>query len=240
MQKIKIAVMAAKWYTSVEVIMIAVIGDIVDSRRLQNREETQNRLMMVLKKVNNTYSSNLVSAFIVTLGDEFQGVVNSDALHILDEISMSMHPTKLRFGLGIGTILTQIDRGASIGADGPAYWSAREAIKFAHKDNDYGYSNIHLLISENESSEHVQLINEILKLTAIMANNWNPTQIEVMKALLDEGIWSQDFDQKSIAKKIGRSDSSLTRRLATSGIKRYLQSRGKVQEVIERINSVYE
>lgn len=44
-----------------------------------------------------------------------------------------MQPYQVRFGIGVGKILTDINPELSIGADGPAYWHARKAINYIHQ-----------------------------------------------------------------------------------------------------------
>ena len=53
----------------------AVIGDIKDSRHLNNRKEVQDRLQWVMDRLNRKYEEDIVSKFLITLGDEFQGLL---------------------------------------------------------------------------------------------------------------------------------------------------------------------
>lgn len=49
---------------------------------------------------------------------------------VICEIVDNIHPIQLRFGLGFGPLNTSIKENA-LGMDGPAFYSAREAIKTA-------------------------------------------------------------------------------------------------------------
>ena len=219
--------------------MIAIIADIVHSKRLPQRDEIQARLAVRLERVNQAYQASLASKFTLTLGDEFQALFQtpSGMLQALDEITFAMYPVRLRFGIGLGEITTMIDPERSIGADGPAYWNAREAIPFVHRNDDYGRSNIHV-VSANQD-ETLPLVNELLKSTAMVAASWRLTQVEVIRGLLDENIWTPKFDQSRLARKLKISDSTLTRRMATSGIKLYLRGRGEAESALERIHNHY-
>lgn len=217
--------------------MIAVIGDIIKSKSIVNRGEVQEQLKSVLDKVNRDYADALASKFTLTLGDEFQGVFRSgnNVLRLLDEIIFNLKPVELRFGIGIGSLKTALDPNASIGADGPAYWNARKAIEIAHKNNDYGRANIELC-AEGEQ-ELVELVNQILKLTAFQASGWRESQIEVYRLILQEGIDSPaQINHQGLAKLLDIQPSSLTRRLESSGIKRYMSSRQMAAIAMERIN----
>lgn len=220
--------------------MIAVIGDIIKSKSILDRHKTQQDLQRVLLQINQRHQAMLASRFTITLGDEFQGLFKdgNGLLHILDEISFSLRPIGLRFGIGVGTLTTEVDPTTSIGADGPAYWKAREAIEFIHKNNDYGRANIHLSVQEQDDT--VNLINQILKLTALQVSGWRDSQIEVYKIILEEDLMEpEEINHQRIADKLDILTSSLTRRFESSGIKRYMSACREVELALERINNLY-
>ena len=221
--------------------MIAVIGDMIKSRSISDRYRAQQVLQEELHRINLRYQASLASKFTVTLGDEFQGLIKNShgLLRLLDEISFALLPIRFRFGIGIGTLNTEIDPTTSLGADGPAYWKAREAIDFVHKYNDYGRANVHLMAANHHES--IGLINEILKLTAFQMSGWRDSQLEVYRRILSEGILDPDsIKHREMAEQIGISPSALTRRFESSGIKRYMLSRVEAEAAIERINELYE
>ena len=110
---------------------VAVIGDMKDSRHLENRKEVQVRLQGILDRLNEKYKDEIVSRFLITLGDEFQGLLSSGKyiLDMVNEIRMEMYPVRLRFGIGFGQITTDIRTEMALGADGPGYYRAREAVE---------------------------------------------------------------------------------------------------------------
>jgi len=220
--------------------MIAIIGDIIKSKALADRRRTQESLYGVLQQINQRYAGVLASKFTVTLGDEFQGVLTNanGLLRILDEISFPLKPVNLRFGIGVGSLSTQLDPDTSIGADGPAYWKAREAIEIAHTNNDYGRANIHLCAQDRDVL--ADLINQVLKLTALQVSGWRGTQIDLYEVILQEGILDpDDINHQRIADLLEIEASSLTRRFESSGIKRYMIARKEAELALERINQGY-
>lgn len=56
---------------------IVVIGDICGSKHLNNRKEIQDKLREILNKINNKYKLDIVAKFVITLGDEFQGLLSA-------------------------------------------------------------------------------------------------------------------------------------------------------------------
>ncbi len=122
---------------------IAIIGDIKNSKTITNRNQVQEKLNNVLKHINETYYTDIEARFIITLGDEFQGLLKNYE-HILDitqYIQQKMYPVNLRFGIGVGKIYTKIFYEAAIGADGPAYYAAREMVKQIRKQ-EKKYKNV--------------------------------------------------------------------------------------------------
>jgi len=163
---------------------IAIIGDIKDSRKIANRSEVQSRLKMVLDGINHGYDDDIASKFIITLGDEFQGLLceGSNTMKIISEIEMKMHPIRLRFGVGIGEITTEIDKEMSLGADGPGYHKAREAISYL-KENERKKSTYSADIKfETESGNDVpiRLVNTILVLMTVIKDSWSDRQWEII------------------------------------------------------------
>ena len=110
----------------------AIIGDIKRSKKIENRCEIQEKLKKILDNVNSIYNNDISAKFLITLGDEFQGLLEITApiLEIIKYIQSEIYPIKLRFGVGIGNVSTLINHEAAIGADGPAFYAAREMIEF--------------------------------------------------------------------------------------------------------------
>lgn len=111
---------------------LAIIGDIVASREVEDREQLQQRLRRTLQAVNDAFSHEIISAFVLTTGDEFQGLLcKLDGLvRILRTLRSGLHPQEVRFGLGLGALDTQLQPQA-IGMDGPCFHRARDAIERA-------------------------------------------------------------------------------------------------------------
>ena len=82
--------------------------------------------------MNSIYNNDISAKFLITLGDEFQGLLEITApiLEIIKYIQREIYLIKLRFGVGIGNVFTLINHEAAIGADGPAFYAAREMIEF--------------------------------------------------------------------------------------------------------------
>jgi hypothetical protein len=146
---------------------LVLIGDIVSSKLISQREQTQKILSSELKRLN-TENSHIISPYTITLGDEFQ-VVFSRANSVFNEaleILSALHPVKVRFSFGIGHILTQLNREQAIGMDGPAFYNARNGMdELKTSDN--------LFTVEGLETPHIRLIQESLYLVSYTCKNWN-------------------------------------------------------------------
>lgn len=111
---------------------VAIIGDIKGSRSITQRETVQNALQATLDAVDENFPEAIASRFLITLGDEFQGLLRSarQAVTIVRFIADSVPQLPLRFGMGIGALTTPL-RDYALGMDGPAFHRARDAISLA-------------------------------------------------------------------------------------------------------------
>ena len=116
---------------------VALIGDIKGSRSLTQRREIQEQLEITLKEINEDFRDDIAAKFLITLGDEFQGLLfhGHSLLKIIEKIKISLYPVTFRFGIGIGQITTDIYPEMALGADGPAFYHARSAIELL-KENE--------------------------------------------------------------------------------------------------------
>ncbi|MDP4164920.1 MAG: SatD family protein, partial [Bacillota bacterium] len=113
----------------------AVIGDIVGSRKLPNRSDVQKDFLSLIKEANHKFASAIESPFTVTIGDEFQVLLHDiqSVPAVIELITAGMEPIRLSFGIGIGTLSTEINREFAIGMDGPVFHWARKALERAKR-----------------------------------------------------------------------------------------------------------
>jgi hypothetical protein len=120
---------------------IALIADMVRSRELTRiqRPSVQKRFKEFVGYLNKTYSRTILSRFVITLGDEFQGLLSSATAipDLMWDIDHRFSDRNLRVGMGFGVLDTPIQKEA-INVDGPALHMARAAIQTAHEKRWYG------------------------------------------------------------------------------------------------------
>ncbi len=111
---------------------IAVIGDVVGSRSAGDRSDLQDRLGGGLRDVNAAFEDTIAAEFVLTVGDEFQGLLSaaSGLDLILATLRTHAFAAELRFGIGVGPLETAL-RSQAIGMDGRCFHNARQAIERA-------------------------------------------------------------------------------------------------------------
>jgi hypothetical protein len=113
-------------------VYCTVIGDIDKSREIANRGEVQRRFEETLAAVNRDFKAAIASQFLLTLGDEFQGVLSApgESLRIVRHLQSTLSPVVLSFGVGIGSLDTAL-KPVALGMDGEAFHRSREALSEA-------------------------------------------------------------------------------------------------------------
>lgn len=158
--------------------VIALIGDLVRSRRVSNRRGLQARLSRALGDVSRDNRS-LASPYTLTLGDEFQAVyrradrVVADILDLLEAI----HPVQARFALGVGRLSTPVNPEQALGMDGPAFHRARAAMEALKRERG-------LLKVDAEPVERWTPINHVLAYVGHHAATWDRNRWRILRQRL--------------------------------------------------------
>ena len=213
---------------------LALIADVIDSKMVQERFDLQKQLEKTLQTMNELFGEFLASSFTLTLGDEFQALLKVDApvFQIIDTLRSELTPTQLRFGIGLGEILTDIDPLQSIGADGPAYWNARAAINLVHQKNDYGNTQIYFSSGKEKQDFFV---NALIASGEAIRSGWRGSQEEILLDLLKRCVYSENFSQQDLAQSLAINPSALSKRLKSSSIRVYLRGRAAALASIQSL-----
>ncbi|EFV99379.1 SatD protein [Streptococcus australis] len=213
---------------------LALIADVIDSKMVQERFELQKQVEKTLQKMNELFGDYLASRFTLTLGDEFQALLEVDApvFQIIDTLRSELTPTQLRFGIGLGEIVTAIDPLQSIGADGPAYWNARAAINLVHQKNDYG--NTQIYFSSGKENQDF-FVNALIASGEAIRSSWRGSQEEILLDLLKRCVYSENFSQQDLAQSLEINPSALSKRLKSSSIRVYLRGRAAALASIQSL-----
>ena len=212
----------------------AVIGDIISSREIDDRKQLQKHLNAILDEINHSYSEDIASQFVITLGDEFQGLLKKadHLLEITDKIKFLLEPVEVRFGIGVGGMETEIIRETSVGADGPAYWCARKAINLIHDKNDYNVAKI--AIEVEEENDFIDMINESLHFCDFIEKKWQNSQKNLIKTSVVHFGHNTKIPQKELAKLLDLSVPTINVKIQSTGYYNYLRLKNSICQTLQR------
>lgn len=204
---------------------VAVIGDIVQSRALSStqRMELQLEFARALQGVNTKYAGSIASRFIITVGDEFQGLLEDASVvpDLIWEIEDAMDQVEFRFGIGYGSLTTGLKPDA-IGMDGPSFHTAREAIVLAKKEKKLGGVFVGFGASED------CILNGYARMLWYHRHEWNSTQREVARQLRSGRVPAQISDA------LGISQQAVSSRVQSAGWNVYQEAERGWREALEK------
>lgn len=215
----------------------ALIGDIVSSKSLIDRRTVQRKLETIIKTINETYSTYIEKKIGVTLGDEFQGLFNhiNPLFEIIHKIEFELYPTKLRFGIGIGSISFDFGEPDSpFQSDGEVWWNARtaiETVKKMHSTNKLmDYSNIYVCSLHDVIDESV---NASLDLCYSIKKDWTDKQRNVIHHSIQNYGLSERFVIKEVADEFTQSVSTIFNKYKSSRYLNYVHVLVRINELLK-------
>lgn len=192
-----------------------LIGDLVGSKKLsaEKRREAQEMLRAALERVNEEHKDTVAARFLITIGDECQGLMTdkADPIAAVAEITHLIRPYEIRFAIGVGEIATAIDPKAAIGADGPAYHFARrmiESMKFDHG------ARLRVAMEDRKKEEG---LNVVLALCDRIADYRTEKQEKLCYEMLKSTLSGRKLTQTALAGMFGIGQSTVNSQLTAAG-----------------------
>lgn len=195
-----------------------IIGDINHSRLLTKRNDVQKSFQNTLRIVNKEFADEIQSKLILTLGDEFQGLLRSarESYSLIQRLSELMEPVAFSFGVGIGTISTPV-KDVVTRMDGEAFHRARTALAQAKKTKR--------VIVFNVEHDFLSLVNALV---ALMERRWTtltPRQQEIARLMRTQ-------TQQRVAKRLRISQQAISKARASAAINELEQAEQALREFI--------
>jgi|SRR5580704_93535 hypothetical protein len=209
-------------------LYIAIIADMVGSRSVprSQRRVLQKKFADLIAALNRDYRKILASKFVITLGDEFQGLLNS-ATAIPDMIwrlEQDLPQREFRVGIGLGTLDTPIQKYA-INIDGPALHSARAAIEYAKKTKALG--GVFRGFGELDD-----ILNGVASLLWFQRSRWTQRQRDIAN-LLRKGI-----SQTEVAEELRITKQVVSRQVLAAGCYQYIAGDNAWRMILQQADSL--
>ena len=201
---------------------VAVKMDMRSSRRIRDRERAQEQFIQVMQALNREFAPSIQARFIVTHGDEAQGMLKResapDALAVMERAIEGVVPVELRFGIGMGTLSTPLQPDA-IAMDGEAWHLANRALGLARSRRKY-------VVFGGFGEQVDRQLCALTNLLLYMRNGWSMEQRRAIE-LVDAGMM-----QSAAARALGVSESAISQRLASAGWHFYKDGREAVTDLL--------
>lgn len=221
-----------------------LLGDIIDSRMIEDREPLQKSFKDVLNRINREYKTSIMIPFEIRDGDSFRGILSeySNLMEIVSVIKIAMIPYEIRIGIGVGELsVSQNSDYTSDELDGSAFHQAKNALDYLDRKKN-SYENLHQTTMIN-----IEGLNNMDSLD----KDYMECKLELINALLCscsniEMDWKSIYQvpilykregqsQRQISKALGKPQSTIQRRLASSKIHLYEYYMDTVQKGIDKL-----
>lgn len=190
---------------------------------LNSREKNQKNLIEDFRNcttyINNKYKKNILSPLTITLGDEFQGVINhlSNSIKIIIELEefiiKNNFPMKLRYVLYFGEIETEINSNIAYEMLGNGLTDSRRII------NNMKEKDSRFYIDTKEESKN-SILNNGFNIFQNIVDKW---KIEKDYEIINSLIEFKDY--KIVSEKLNKNRSLVWKREKNLNISSYTSAK---------------
>lgn len=183
-----------------------VLGDIVNSRDIEDRSAFQDRLSSACDAVNEAHREHLYAEFAILKGvDEIGGVLASiDPVYdVVDRLAASIRPYRIRVAVAAGTIDVGAESDDVAEMDGPAFHDADRLLDRVEDDGlPFGMSVGDDLLDTVVADE--------INLLLLSKRRWTDRQREIIDAYEQSGTQADvaralDITQPAVSKALDRA-----------------------------------
>jgi hypothetical protein len=159
----------------------------------RERYEWQLFLKSTIVQINEKFASTIEAPFMITKGDEFQGVLKSliDVHHVMSYFERLLFPLILRYGVGYGTI-QKMGSNIPIEMDGPAFHKANAALSLAKKKK-------HVVQFDTGDTLFDLNLNTIYHLMHAIKNRWSEINYKRYWKYKDLGTYDRVAEQEGVS-----------------------------------------
>ena len=200
---------------------VAVIGDVISSAKIENLEDTLNRLNNTLDQVNAEFADDIYAPLTLTRGDEVSGVLTGieNAYRIVDTILEAVHPNLIRFAIVYGPLEMTIESRDAERISGTAFRQAAEILYSQKPEN--------LITLQINNSLVDRLISSHMNLTFFLKRQWTRRQLEVIALYKNLG------SQKEVAERLKIAQPTVSRTLKTANYDEISEAEQTINEALK-------
>lgn len=183
-----------------------ILGDVIQSRQIDDREHFQKTLEDACKKINNMYAESIYADFKILKGiDEIGGVLSSvsNIYKIITGILEDIYPNTIRFALVFDYIDTSLETRNVTKMDGAAFHKASEMIR------ELKMSKLMFDMSVEDEMLDIAITGQI-NLIFLLKKNWSATQHNIVRE------YEKIKKQSEVAEKLGITQQAVSKNLRQS------------------------
>ena len=201
----------------------AIVGDVVSSKKIEERDAFQSRLQKACDQVNATFADGIYAQIKITKGiDEISGILTKieNAYSITNVIFESIYPNLMRFAIVHGVLDTALESRDATKIDGPAFHKAAELIAQLKKTKNLVKVQIYDELID-------RLLNLQINSVFLLKKKWTKRQFEV--AILYKNL----RNQKEVAKRLGIKQQTVSRIVKSANYDEILESEQSINEILK-------
>lgn len=155
-----------------------VVGDVVGSRNIGDRDAFGRTLDDALATVNHQYDDSVRADVVTVKGvDEVAGVLDHprDVYAIVKTVYDEIHPHQVRFGVAHGGIDVNPDSADVTKMDGPGFHHANELLEWVERRNSlFAFDGRHPVVDD--------LVSTTVNLVLTLREDWTDREFEAVRA----------------------------------------------------------
>jgi hypothetical protein len=202
----------------------ALIGDLVASRRLEDRAAVQVRFRESVRSMNERLGMHLVVPMKLTAGDEVQALTECAEilLDVVVEVSDAVFPVELSWGVGLGGLTTDLAEDIAL-LDGPCFHGAREAVEWSKRSSRW-------LTTRGLPEPGGQVLEGLMNLIGTIRSDWTVRQAEIVRE-------ARGRKQVRVAEDLGVDKSTISRTLGKAHYERVLEGEDAVRALLRSVGA---
>ena len=203
---------------------IILMAEVIDSRDFDGKK-LMDKFQELVEFTNQIFYSSILSPLTITLGDEFQGVVDKvskalDMIFAMEEWVVEKElDFKLRYVIVEGKIDTEINKESAHKMLGEGLTKARKKLEEMRKETQ----RFHVSLSDKQLTS---FLLKIFKLAQYFIDSWHPKDRTTVSGFLN------GLNYKELAEKLGKDDSSVWRRRRSLAIDEYQMCKLLTEELM--------
>jgi len=186
--------------------LYVILGDVISSRRIAEREKFQKKLEETCRYINAIYSSDIYAGFKILKGIDEIGVVLSSmskSYEVINVLLEKLHPNLMRFVLVFDYIDTALETKDIAKMDGPAFHKASDLMHTLKKSKLMFDMSVGDKVVDTTISGQINLI-------LLLKRNWSVKQHQIVKE------YERTKNQYEAAKNLGITQQAVSKTLKRS------------------------